>query len=74
MGDKRLQCDICDTEVAWADRWVVRVPRPSNPREWTAILWLCPACGADNGARTESEWDDWIEGPEGRKVGALWLT
>lgn len=74
MSDRTIPCDICDTQVAWADKWVVRLPRPSDPHDWTAIMWLCPPCGADNGAKTEAGWDRWIESDEGLDAGAWWLS
>ena len=75
-------CDSCDTPVAPADRWVVRVPRPSDPSDWTAILWLCEGCALGEGPESDSPYsphqeawfDAWIEGADARARGALWLT
>jgi hypothetical protein len=75
-------CDTCATPTSVDDRWVVRVPRPSDPSDWTAVLWLCEGCALGEGDEGDSPhsphqeawWDEWVESADARARGALWLT
>lgn len=76
-------CDACDTPMTFEQRWVVRRPRPSDPSEWCAVLWLCEGCALGELGESDSPhaphrepwWDAWIESSEdARRRGAIWLT
>jgi hypothetical protein len=69
-------CDYCDDIFEPSDRRAVRLARPSDPSDLTTILWLCPACGEADGpsCKTEANWDRYIESPEARAAGHLWLS
>jgi rubredoxin len=40
-----FDCDFCGRTTDMALRRPVCQPRPSDPTELVATLWLCPACG-----------------------------
>ena len=69
-------CDYCDAAYQGAERRTVRLARPSDPSDLSAILWLCPACGDEDGTscKSEANWDLYIESPAARAAGHLWLT
>lgn len=72
-----FECDGCQAQVDDDEKYVVRLPRPSDPTDMCAVLWFCTECGEPQAkpgvCMTEAGWDEWIE-DEGAKQGFLWLT
>lgn len=68
------KCDDCGGQTLPIR--TVRIPRPSDPHDLCGILWLCSACCPESSdtAKTEDEWDEYIESPEAMKAGHWWLT
>ena len=71
---RTIPCDVCDAPVVFAERHTVRLPRSSDPLDLSAILWTCGGCGPSVGAKTEAEWDEYIESDEAREAGHIFLT
>lgn len=72
-----IKCDQCDTVIEAVKRYEVRLPRPSDPSDLCAILWICEACASEMGAgvaRTPQQWADYIESDEARAKGYLFLS
>ena len=69
-----FDCDDCGHTTPSDRRHVVRVPRPSDRHDWCGIMWFCPRCAEGTGAKTEAEWDRWIESDEARDQGAWYLS
>ena len=69
-----FECDGCGKNVEASARYVVRVPRPSDPSDWCGTMWTGPCCAENLGAKSEAYWDKWIESDEARSVGAMFLT
>ena len=42
-----FHCDICDEEFPYSERWCNPQPRPSDPTECVATMWVCKDCAWD---------------------------
>lgn len=49
MSAHTFECDTCKVKFPLRDRWAHLTPRPSDPTELVAVMWLCDTCGEREG-------------------------
>jgi len=80
-----MVCDYCDGSVYTDDNPYVevRIPRPSDPRDLSCVMAghaKCassrptPQTGVHGGIGTPEQWEAFMESPEARQAGLLWLS